>query len=124
MRDFFAFLFVTNKGLLQSATQLALLTLSFPKSSNGFAAPIAPNGSIASIVPSTEESTIVYALPYDQITSFVDSVSELPIVDAGKSEDGEKTRRWVMQSSRSNVSGSWVERAQGTIEDFKQLIQV
>lgn len=110
--------------MLQSATQLALLTLSFPKSSNGFSAPIPPNGSIASVVPSTEESTIVYALPYDEISSFVNSVSELPIADAENSEEGEKTRRWVMQSARSNASGSWIERAQDTIEDFKQLIQV
>ncbi|RPB12220.1 hypothetical protein P167DRAFT_169242 [Morchella conica CCBAS932] len=113
---------IGNDGY-ESATQLALLTLSFPKDFNGFSAPIPPNGSIASIVPSTEESTIVYALPYDEISSFVNSVSELPTADAEKSEEGEKTRRWVMQSARSNASGSWIERAQSTIENFKQLIQ-
>lgn len=112
---------------MQSATQLALLTLSFPKSSVGFSAPVPPNGSAAYLVPSTEESTIVYALPYDEITTFVSSVSELPITDAEKSEGGEKARRWVMQSgvhARSYASRSWRGRVQETFQDFKQLLQV
>lgn len=101
------------------------MTLSFPKSLSGISTPIPPNGSVATLVPSTDESTIVYVLPYDEISRFVNSVSELPIVDAERSEDGEKTRRWVMQNhGRNNASGSWADRAREAYQDFKRLIQV
>lgn len=112
-------------GLLQTATQLALLTLSFPKSSTGYSTPVPLNGSSATLVPSTDESTIVYALPYDEISSFVNSVSEFPITGAEGSEEGQKTRRWVMQNhGRNTPSGNWAERTRQAFQDFKQLIQV
>ncbi|RPB03751.1 putative 3-hydroxy-3-methylglutaryl CoA reductase [Choiromyces venosus 120613-1] len=99
----------------KSATELALLTLSFPVGSK-FSVPVPANSS-AIALPS-DLSSAVYAIPHSELNSFVDSVAELPAAE-GHSNQG---RRWV-QVGLDRTKRSWAERIHESTNSFIELVK-
>ncbi|KAL7272424.1 3-hydroxy-3-methylglutaryl-coenzyme A (HMG-CoA) reductase isozyme [Rhizina undulata] len=109
----------------QNAKQLALLTLFFPGGSSSFA-PLLVNSS-ATVLPSTQDSTVSYAVPYDELTGFVDAILEVPTSDEHGIKS-EKSKRWIMQAGDSAIyskhgEAGLVQRAKEAWGSFMEVLK-
>ncbi|EER29597.1 3-hydroxy-3-methylglutaryl-coenzyme A (HMG-CoA) reductase isozyme [Coccidioides posadasii str. Silveira] len=106
-------------GDSDAARHLALTTFVFPDSSarSPQIAPLAenvplpPNSSARSVphtpsllAPISQDSSLAFAVPYDEISPFLQAVREIP--DSSGLKDGTEQKRWIMKAARSPVSGS------------------
>ncbi|WEW58975.1 3-hydroxy-3-methylglutaryl-coenzyme A (HMG-CoA) reductase isozyme [Emydomyces testavorans] len=101
-----------------TARHLALTTFVFPHSSTRSpSAPSAENvplplNSSARTIPHTpsllapisHDSSLAFVVPYDEITSFLTAVREIP--DSVNYKDAIEQKKWIMKAARSPVSGS------------------
>ena len=97
---------------------MALLTLSFPVGSK-FSVPV-PTNSSAITLPS-DLSSAVYAIPHSELSTFVDSIAELPAVD-GLDNQGRR-RRWV-QVGLDRTKRGWAEMVYEFVNTLIGLLKV
>ncbi|KAK1148981.1 3-hydroxy-3-methylglutaryl-coenzyme A (HMG-CoA) reductase isozyme [Aspergillus melleus] len=106
-----------NEG--EVAQHLALATFIFPDSLSRSAstAPVAeevpvPANASAQVVPHTpnlfspfsQDSSLAYTLPFDQVPQFLKAVQEIP--DPSADEDIGEQKKWIMRAARGPASGS------------------
>ncbi|KAL4910918.1 hypothetical protein BDW74DRAFT_3938 [Aspergillus multicolor] len=126
-----------NQEDYKADQHLALTTLVFPDSVSKSAsiAPVAdtipvPTNASAQRLPHTpnlfspfsHDSSLVFTLPFDQISQFLRAVQELP--DPTIEDDEEEQKRWIMRATRGPISGpngtvsSWVSDAWSSFVDL------
>ncbi|KAA8647360.1 hypothetical protein EYZ11_013094 [Aspergillus tanneri] len=103
----------------QVAQHLALATFIFPDSLSRSVstAPVAeevpiPSNASAQVVPQTpnlfspftHDSSLAFALPFDQVPQFLKAVQEIP--DPSADEDVGEQKKWIMRAARGPASGS------------------
>ncbi|KAI5293833.1 3-hydroxy-3-methylglutaryl-coenzyme A (HMG-CoA) reductase isozyme, partial [Ascosphaera acerosa] len=119
----------------QDVTHLALATFIFPGSSSPSSAGVSgdairfPENVSVSAIPATpnlfapisQDSSLAFTLPYEQIGSFLKAVQEVPSTESEK--EGEQ-KRWIMQAARSSTYGSrrairlWIYDAYSSFVDL------
>ncbi|KAI5310869.1 3-hydroxy-3-methylglutaryl-coenzyme A (HMG-CoA) reductase isozyme, partial [Ascosphaera atra] len=102
----------------KAARHLALTTFIFPHHSSNKGASISTesvrlpaNVSVESIpatpnlfAPISQDSSLAFAVPYDQVTDFLRAAQEIPQKDGGEKEGEQK--KWIMKAARSSTYGS------------------
>lgn len=118
-----------------------MATFIFPDSLSRSAstAPVAdevpvPANASAQVVPHTpnlfspfsQDSSLAYTLPFDQVPQFLRAVQEIP--DPSADEDVGEQKKWIMRAARGPASGStrslklWVTDAWSSFVDLIKVI--
>ncbi|OJD14773.1 hydroxymethylglutaryl-CoA reductase (NADPH) [Emergomyces pasteurianus Ep9510] len=75
---------------------------SIPVPSNCSAEPIPNTPNLLS--PISHDSSLAFAVPYDQVSDFLKAAQEIPATKDAK--DGAEQKKWIMKAARSSNSGS------------------
>ncbi|KAI5793125.1 putative 3-hydroxy-3-methylglutaryl CoA reductase [Geopyxis carbonaria] len=115
----------TSMETVPDAKHIALLSLKFPATALKTSSAVIPYTTVAEL-PSDDSSKRVYAVPYEELSSFVSSIRTMPTAEEDETVDGEK-RQWVMQigeilGTKGPKTGV-IARVQETIYNLWDIVQ-